>query len=92
MDSKFCALLIALTIVQLTLGSPARVVRQAESTTTTTAAPEYTACNTRCLTTLEYNPVCGTDGVTYSNMGRLRCAQQCGKRTELNFRGTCQAL
>lgn len=34
-------------------------------------------CNAR--TTSEYNPVCGTNGVTYFNNGRFECAQFCGR-------------
>lgn len=47
-------------------------------TTTTTASPSYSACLAACGSTSEYNPVCGTDRVTYNNKGRLRCANQCG--------------
>lgn len=28
---------------------------------------------------MEYNPVCGTDNVDYTNPGGLGCAQRCGK-------------
>lgn len=37
------------------------------------------ACEDACLTTPEYNPVCGDDGFTYFSKARLRCAQKCGK-------------
>lgn len=39
-----------------------------------------TPCENACQTTPEYNPVCGTDRVTYYSEGRLKCAQRCGKR------------
>ncbi|KAL0830444.1 hypothetical protein ABMA28_002612 [Loxostege sticticalis] len=35
-------------------------------------------CVFNCPKTPEYNPICGTDGVKYYNMGTLRCAQYCG--------------
>lgn len=41
--------------------------------------PRPSRCETSCLTTPEYNPVCGSDSVTYNNLGRLRCAAGCGK-------------
>jgi hypothetical protein len=37
------------------------------------------ACEDRCLSTPQYNPVCGDDDVTYFSMDRLLCAQKCGK-------------
>lgn len=36
------------------------------------------ACITTCSVTSEYNPVCGTDNVTYTNPGRFECARNCG--------------
>lgn len=38
-----------------------------------------TACERTCRTTPEYNPVCGDDNVTYRNINRFKCTQQCGK-------------
>ncbi|CAH0553537.1 unnamed protein product [Brassicogethes aeneus] len=84
--------MIVLALVQIILASPARKIRQADFTTTTTPSPSYTRCLNNCLTTQEYNPVCGTDSVTYQNEAKIRCAQRCGKSTEISFRGTCQAL
>lgn len=35
-------------------------------------------CLQNCPVTLEQQPVCGSDGVTYANSGRLICAKFCG--------------
>lgn len=38
-----------------------------------------------CIATSEYNPVCGTDNVTYWNMGRFNCARNCNSSTTLSL-------
>lgn len=45
---------------------------------TLTPSPEYQKCILNCPTTGEYNPVCGTNSQTYSNVGKLNCAGKCG--------------
>ncbi|XP_033342980.2 uncharacterized protein LOC117230036 [Megalopta genalis] len=61
---------------------------------TTTDAPVSTtmdsACISRCPTTFEYNPVCGTDNVLYPNPGRLNCASLCGKGVSIQHFGPCR--
>ncbi|XP_026324405.1 uncharacterized protein LOC113233494, partial [Hyposmocoma kahamanoa] len=52
-------------------------------TTTTTEADELSVdsrakCIQSCAVTLEENPICGTDGVTYKNFDHLICAVRCG--------------
>ncbi|RZB73473.1 Kazal 1 domain containing protein [Asbolus verrucosus] len=46
--------------------------------TTTDKNQEYKNCVQKCPTTPEYNPVCGTNSVTYDNESKLNCARRCG--------------
>lgn len=41
-------------------------------------------CTQGCPLTPEFNPVCGTDDITYTNPGRLLCLQFCGLGTYLD--------
>lgn len=47
--------------------------------------PRPSECETNCLTTNQYNPVCATDNVTYNNIGRFDCAVNCGKSEFLHM-------
>lgn len=60
-------------------------------TSTTTALPQiqYDTCVSACPVTPEYNPVCGTDNMDYTNPGGLGCAQRCGKEVVLSHYGRC---
>ncbi|XP_046978192.1 follistatin-like [Vanessa cardui] len=47
------------------------------------------SCMLLCPTTQEYNPVCGTNNITYYNYGKLFCAQVCGVDVQLSRRSPC---
>ncbi|EEZ98527.1 uncharacterized protein LOC100142616 [Tribolium castaneum] len=51
-----------------------------------------TPCEDRCLSTPEYNPVCGDDNMTYFSMHRLNCARRCGKRVSMKHMGACTRI
>ncbi|XP_052898016.1 uncharacterized protein LOC128304820 [Anopheles moucheti] len=78
-----------------------RIDQASQSTngTASTSAPTRTpkqiqhGCERRCIRNTvaqAYEPVCGTDGVTYSNRGKLRCARTCGNDDlEIRSYGEC---
>ncbi|RZF46572.1 hypothetical protein LSTR_LSTR002904 [Laodelphax striatellus] len=62
------------------------------STTTPRPSPEQTQCVSRCPASTEYNPVCGSNRMTYNNPGRLRCAASCGTNVQLSHYGVCRQV
>ncbi|XP_047019750.1 putative uncharacterized protein DDB_G0282133 [Helicoverpa zea] len=46
-------------------------------------------CVQDCPSTSEYDPICGSDNVTYMNPGRFDCAKKCGVAVSLYQRGRC---
>ncbi|OWR40812.1 protease inhibitor 1 precursor [Danaus plexippus plexippus] len=46
-------------------------------------------CRRSCPVTAEYNPVCGSDNVTYPNPSILSCAQACGVNVTLARPNRC---
>ncbi|XP_066996037.2 uncharacterized protein [Anabrus simplex] len=71
--------------------------RTTTTSTTTTARPQVqeqvdsngSPVNCNCLTTPEYNPVCGTNGLTYGSKSKLECGKRCGHNVELSYYGNC---
>ncbi|CAD7003731.1 uncharacterized protein LOC101455129 [Ceratitis capitata] len=62
------------------------------ASSTTVPSPQYLACLAACPSTMEYNPVCGSDNQNYHNHARLDCATRCGQVVSYVRMGTCNAL
>jgi len=79
----YCTVVQLAVILLVTLAFPqndqSRKVFDGSSSTTTPT----TTINCPCIATSEYNPVCGSDNVTYWNMGRFNCAKNCNPRKAL---------
>lgn len=50
------------------------------------------ACEDRCLTTSQYNPVCGDNNVTYMNIERFNCAVRCGRNVRILAYRSCPRI
>ncbi|XP_053613040.1 sporozoite surface protein 2-like isoform X2 [Plodia interpunctella] len=52
-------------------------------------SPLQRQCVQDCPATPEYNPICGTNNVTYFNPGKFVCARNCGVSVYVARRGVC---
>lgn len=57
---------------------------------TLSSTTQRTTTNCPCIATAEYNPICGSDNVTYWNMGRFNCAKNCNPRLEVKVIRACE--
>ncbi|XP_018571443.1 uncharacterized protein LOC108911092 [Anoplophora glabripennis] len=46
-------------------------------------------CEDKCRATSQFDPVCGDNNVTYTNIYWLQCAQRCGRNVNIRYRGSC---
>ncbi|XP_047990311.1 uncharacterized protein LOC125229502 [Leguminivora glycinivorella] len=61
----------------------------ARTTTTDRTLIDLVICIRACPVTAEYNPVCGTNNVTYNNPGALQCARNCGLNVGIARQSPC---
>ncbi|XP_026315397.1 rac guanine nucleotide exchange factor JJ-like [Hyposmocoma kahamanoa] len=52
---------------------------------------EQKQCVQDCQSPTEYNPVCGTDDITYINPGKFVCARNCGVHVFVKHIGRCSS-
>ncbi|KAJ0183190.1 hypothetical protein K1T71_001166 [Dendrolimus kikuchii] len=92
---KLCILFVLALICNESLSMSLRHKRQATNNEPTTSPPAATTpagfniCYGSCNRTPEYNPVCGSNNVTYDNIGRFSCAQACGLQITLKRNSPC---
>lgn len=70
--------LVALAFPQRDIQWPSEIFDNLNNEPSSTT--QRTTINCPCIATAEYNPVCGSDNVTYWNMGRFNCAKNCNPR------------
>lgn len=62
---------------------PSAAVTRPPPSSSTVAIPGMATtrspCEDRCLATSQFDPVCGDNDITYTNIYWLRCAQRCGR-------------
>ncbi|KAG5883173.1 hypothetical protein JTB14_018190 [Gonioctena quinquepunctata] len=61
--------------------------------TTTVAIPgnetPRSTCEDACQATVQFDPVCGDNGITYTNINWFKCAVNCGKSVQLRYYAAC---
>ncbi|XP_018349742.1 PREDICTED: uncharacterized protein LOC108752968 [Trachymyrmex septentrionalis] len=85
----------AVEIIQLDSNSPMaykqsnREKRDDSPPPTCNSNVSFDKCMLKCFIILVYDPVCGTDNITYMNRSQLKCAQCCGKNVTVKCSGNC---
>ncbi|KAJ8716548.1 hypothetical protein PYW07_003175 [Mythimna separata] len=86
-----CAQLCGVAVAVTRLGpcGPTTTTSTTTEAVPTTLSPTVLNCIRRCPVTSEYNPVCGTDDLTYNNEGHLHCAAFCGVEVSFKHKSRC---
>jgi len=58
---------------------PATTVRSPLNVVSSELTVPEAPCIRNCMAVSTYDPVCGSDDITYTNRAKFRCAQQCGR-------------
>uniref|UniRef100_A0A182PF11 Kazal-like domain-containing protein n=1 Tax=Anopheles epiroticus TaxID=199890 RepID=A0A182PF11_9DIPT len=80
--------------VRAKVPAAARPLELSEEVSDSKPAPRpraFYSCMSNCLTLSQYNPVCGTDHITYHNQYKLECANRCGAKPRVSIKksGIC---
>ncbi|XP_018054006.1 PREDICTED: four-domain proteases inhibitor-like [Atta colombica] len=81
-------------IVQMDANSPMAYrqfngEKRDDSSLTCNSNDPFNKCLQECFIILVYDPICGTDKITYMNRSQLKCAQCCGKNVTIKYPGNC---
>ncbi|KAF7278122.1 uncharacterized protein LOC143190390 [Rhynchophorus ferrugineus] len=81
---KLISLLAIIAVFHITSAQETQPPQTVDVTSAT-----FRSCFRSCPTINNYNPVCGSDGVTYDNIQKLQCAQRCGQNVQSVRIGSC---
>ncbi|KAL6439362.1 hypothetical protein ACFW04_003897 [Cataglyphis niger] len=79
--------LVTLAFPQRDFQWPSEILDNFNNASSTT---QRTTTDCPCIATAEYNPICGSDNVTYWNMGRFNCAKNCNPQLEVRVMRACE--
>ncbi|XP_047520454.1 sporozoite surface protein 2-like isoform X2 [Pieris napi] len=81
---------VAVTTEKAILGNPVIISEiKPPSTPKSEVDGAQTKCVQDCSTSSDYQPICGTNNVTYFNEEKFECAQKCGIEVAIRQQGAC---
>lgn len=81
---------LVLAFQQTDFEQPSETSDNLNNEPSSTTQATITTTNCPCVATAEYNPVCGSDNITYWNMGRFNCAKNCNPQLEIKVIRACE--